>query len=86
MRLSIITVNRNNIKGLRKTFDSVLMQSFRDFEWIVVDGGSTDGSKEFIAENAEKFSYWISEPDSGIYNAMNLGSQMAQMENSPLNI
>ena len=46
MKLTIITVNLNNKDGLQKTIDSVVSQTFKDFEWIVIDGGSTDGSKE----------------------------------------
>lgn len=73
MRLSIITINLNNIKGLRRTIDSVICQTWRDFEWIIIDGGSTDGSKELLEHNQHFFSYWSSEPDKGIYNAMNKG-------------
>ena len=73
MKLSIITVNYNNREGLQRTIDSVVSQTFRDFEWIVIDGGSTDGSKELIKQYADHFSYWVSEPDKGIYNAMNKG-------------
>lgn len=73
MKLSIITINYNNLQGLRKTYQSVVSQTWQDFEWIVIDGGSTDGSKEFIEEHQAKFSYWVSEPDKGIYNAMNKG-------------
>ena len=75
--LSIITINFNNCEGLRKTIDSVVVQSFRDFEWIVIDGGSTDGSRDLIEQNAEHFSYWVSEPDKGVYNAMNKGIKVA---------
>jgi glycosyltransferase involved in cell wall biosynthesis len=78
MRLSIITVNLNNRDGLQKTIDSVVYQTFKDFEWIVIDGGSTDGSKELIEQYAEHFSYWVSEPDKGIYNAMNKGIKVAK--------
>lgn len=80
MKLSIITINYNNLEGLKKTFDSVFNQSFQDFEYIVIDGGSTDGSKEFIENNAEHISYWVSEPDKGIYNAMNKGIKVANGE------
>lgn len=77
MKLSIITINYNNLSGLRKTVDSVLAQTWRDFEWIIIDGGSTDGSKELIEEIAARpdsqIAYWCSEPDKGIYNAMNKG-------------
>lgn len=73
MLFSVITINYNNLEGLKKTIDSVVSQDYRGFEWVVVDGGSTDGSKELIEEYAEYFSYWVSEPDSGIYDAMNKG-------------
>lgn len=73
VKISIITVNLNNVEGLKKTIDSVISQTYKDFEWIVIDGGSTDGSKELIEQNAEFFSHWVSEKDSGIYNAMNKG-------------
>lgn len=80
MKLSIITVNLNNRNGLQKTIDSVVAQTFRDFEWIVIDGGSTDGSKELIEQYADRFAYWVSEPDKGIYNAMNKGIKVAKGE------
>ena len=79
-KLSIITVNLNNKDGLQKTIDSVVSQTFKDFEWIVIDGGSTDGSKELIEQYADHFSYWVSEPDKGIYNAMNKGIKVAKGE------
>lgn len=80
MKLSIITVNLNNRDGLQKTIDSVVSQTFKDFEWIVIDGGSTDGSKELIEQYADHFAYWVSEPDKGIYNAMNKGIKVAKGE------
>lgn len=80
MKLSIITVNLNNKSGLQKTIDSVISQTFKDFDWIVIDGGSTDGSKELIEKYANYISYWVSEPDKGIYNAMNKGILVAQGE------
>lgn len=80
MKLSIITVNLNNRDGLQKTINSVVAQTFRDFEWIVIDGGSTDGSKDLIEQYAEHFAYWVSEPDKGIYNAMNKGIKVAKGE------
>ena len=54
MKLSIITVNLNNKAGLQKTIDSVISQTFKDYEWIVIDGGSTDGSKELIEKYSDK--------------------------------
>src|SRR5574344_704857 len=80
MKLSIITINFNNKEGLQKTIDSVITQTFTDYEWIVIDGCSTDGSKDLIEQYAEHFSYWISEPDKGIYNAMNKGILKASGE------
>lgn len=73
MQLSIITINYNNLTGLQKTIDSVLQQSFTDYEWIVIDGGSDDRSGELIVANKSHFSFWCSEPDKGIYNAINKG-------------
>lgn len=77
LKLSIITINYNNLSGLRKTVDSVMSQTWRGFEWILIDGGSNDGSKEYIESIAAmpeaNVSYWCSEPDNGVYNAMNKG-------------
>jgi glycosyltransferase involved in cell wall biosynthesis len=72
-KLSIITINYNNLEGLKRTVDSVLNQTWKEFEYIVIDGGSTDGSAEYIESKSEHIDYWISEPDKGIYNAMNKG-------------
>ena len=109
MRLSIITINYNNAEGLRKTLSSVASQTFRDFEHIIVDGGSTDESVEIIRQYADNEDIrpegykairqenskadnpassphhlitlspiiWISEPDNGIYDAMNKGIEIA---------
>ena len=73
MKLSIITINRNNAEGLRKTIGSVVSQTFKNVECIIIDGASTDGSVDVIKEFENAITYWISEPDSGIYNAMNKG-------------
>lgn len=72
-KFSIITVNYNNCEGLRKTIESVVNQTYKDFEYIIIDGGSTDGSVDVIREYAGRIDYWVSEPDKGIYNAMNKG-------------
>jgi glycosyltransferase involved in cell wall biosynthesis len=76
--LSIITVNYNDVAGLERTIKSVQEQSAINYEHIIIDGGSTDGSAAFIEQHQEGFSYWVSEPDTGIYNAMNKGIQAAQ--------
>lgn len=73
MKLSIITINRNNASGLKKTIESVISQSYTDFEYIVIDGASTDESVDIIKSYSDKISYWVSEHDTGIYNAMNKG-------------
>jgi glycosyltransferase involved in cell wall biosynthesis len=79
MKLSIITINRNNAAGLEKTMQSVVSQTFREFEYIVIDGASTDGSVEVIKKYEAQFAHlkWVSELDSGIYNAMNKGIRIA---------
>lgn len=79
MKLSIITINRNNAVGLEKTMRSVAAQTFKEFEYIVIDGASTDGSVEVIKSLESEFAHlkWVSEPDAGIYNAMNKGLRMA---------
>ena len=86
MRLSIITINYNNADGLRKTMESVFAQTYRDYEYIIVDGASSDGSVEIIKEFAQKLENGdlrlknfkcSSEPDTGIYNAMNRGVRKA---------
>lgn len=76
-KLSIITINYNNREGLEKTIKSVIEQTTHDFEYIIIDGGSTDGSVEVIKEYEKYIDYWVSEPDNGIYNAMNKGVRVA---------
>ena len=77
MKLSIITVNWNNLDGLKRTFDSVFSQTSKNIEYIVIDAGSDDGSKELIEHNQSKISYWVSESDRGIYHGMNKGIDAA---------
>ena len=79
MKLSIITINRNNADGLKRTLDSVAAQTKKEFEHIIVDGASTDRSVEVIKEYVQtaKCVIWTSEPDTGIYNAMNKGIEIA---------
>ena len=80
MKLSVITINYNNRDGLKKTIESVVNQTYKDFEYIIIDGGSTDGSVEVLKEYSDKIDYWVSEPDKGIYNAMNKGIDIAKGE------
>jgi glycosyltransferase involved in cell wall biosynthesis len=80
MILSIITINYNNSLGLSKTIKSVINQNFKDFEYIIIDGGSIDGSVEQIFELNNKINYWISEKDTGVYHAMNKGILQAKGE------
>jgi glycosyltransferase involved in cell wall biosynthesis len=77
IKISIITVNLNNKAGLEKTVQSVISQTCRDYELIVIDGGSADGSKDVIRQYEEQISYWVSEKDKGIYHAMNKGISVA---------
>jgi len=87
MKLSIVTINYNNVEGLQKTLSSVASQTYRDLEHIIIDGGSTDGSvdviKEYVATNPNNDPFfkhiikWVSEKDDGIYNAMNKGIRKA---------
>ena len=79
-KVSVITVNLNNARGLEKTICSVISQTSKEFEFIVIDGGSKDGSVDIIKKYAHKISYWVSEPDKGIYNAMNKGIEQAEGE------
>ena len=77
MTFSIITINLNNSIGLKKTAESIASQSCKDYEWIVIDGGSTDGSKDVIKRYSNIIAHFVSEPDDGIYNAMNKGVEAA---------
>ncbi|MEO6904409.1 MAG: glycosyltransferase family 2 protein [Bacteroidia bacterium] len=73
LKLSIITINYNNAEGLEKTIQSVVAQTFINYEFIIIDGNSTDNSKQIIEKYHHKITSWVSEPDTGIYNAMNKG-------------
>lgn len=79
MKLSIITINWNNASGLKKTMESVINQSCQEFEYLIIDGGSTDGSVDVI-KKFEGFPnlQWVSEKDNGIYNAMNKGIRLSK--------
>ncbi|RDB04339.1 glycosyltransferase family 2 protein [Runella aurantiaca] len=77
-QLSVITINLNNSAGLKKTIESVVSQTFQLFEFIIIDGGSTDSSGKVIEEYSKHLTYWVSEPDCGIYHAMNKGIKVAK--------
>ena len=80
MKLSIITVTYNSEKTLRDTIESVLSQTYTDYEYIIVDGASKDNTINIVKEYEPKFEgrmRWISEPDKGIYDAMNKGIKMS---------
>lgn len=70
---SIITVCFNDCEGLKKTILSVIKQTYTNYEFLVIDGNSNDGTKEIIEKYKDHFVFWVSEPDDGIYNAMNKG-------------
>jgi len=76
-KFSIITVCLNEGEAIRDTCESIVTQTNRDFEWIVIDGGSTDGTLEILREYEDSIDCLISEQDSGIYNAMNKGAAKA---------
>lgn len=80
VKISIITVSYNAVKTIEQTILSVINQSYFNIEYIIVDGGSTDGTVGIIKKYADKISYWVSEPDKGIYDAMNKGIDVATGE------
>ena len=79
-RVSIITVVRNDVAGLLRTLASVTAQSYINRQMIVIDGGSTDGTLETLRQNASVIDILVSEPDEGIYHAMNKGVVLADGE------
>jgi putative colanic acid biosynthesis glycosyltransferase len=78
--ITVVTVVRNDARGLERTMDSVAAQDYPSLEYVVVDGASTDGTRAVIELRASEVDGWISEPDTGIYNAMNKGARMASGE------
>ena len=72
-KLSVITIVYNNVQDIERTMQSVLRQTYPNIEYLVIDGGSTDGTVALIEQYANRLDYWVSEPDKGIYNAMNKG-------------
>lgn len=78
--ISVVTVCYNAADTIEKTMLSVLNQTYHDIEYIIIDGGSTDGTVEIIRKYADRIAYWVSEPDKGIYDAMNKGIKVATGE------
>ena len=78
--VSVVTIVRNDRDGFRKTFDSVVAQDLSGIEYVVVDGASTDGTAELVRELSGQLARWISEPDAGVYDAMNKGWRLATGE------
>lgn len=79
-KVSLITVCLNSAKTLTDTIESIVAQSYQNLEYIIIDGGSTDGTLEIIRRHEKHISVWLSEPDNGIYDAMNKGIRMATGE------
>ena len=77
MKVSIITVCYNRSKTIEKSIKSVLYQDYNDIEYIIIDGGSNDGTQDIISKYKNKISHYISEPDSGMYHAINKGIKLA---------
>ena len=77
MKISVITINYNNAEGLRRTITSVLKQTYGNLQYLVIDGNSTDDSKAILTQFKQEISYAVSEPDRGIYDAMNKGIRAA---------
>lgn len=77
MKVSIITIVYNGVDEITKTMSSVFSQSYRNIEYIVIDGGSTDGTVDVVKKYEDKLAYWHSKKDEGIYDAMNIGNNIA---------
>ncbi len=77
MKISVITVSYNSVNTIEETMLSVLNQTYSNVEYIIIDGGSTDGTVDIIKKYSNKIAYWISEPDSGMYDALSKGFKKA---------
>ena len=76
--ISIITVVKNGEKYLEETIKSVINQTYKNYEYIVIDGGSKDKTLDIIKKYSDKIDYWVSETDKGLYDAFNKGMQLAK--------
>ena len=79
-KVSVVTVVYNGAATLERTIQSVLAQDLPDIEYIIVDGGSNDGTLDIIRRYEDRLTYWISEKDQGIYDAMNKGVSLCTGE------
>ena len=79
-KISIVTISYNAITEIEKTILSVINQTYTNIEYIIIDGGSTDGTVNIIKQYVDKISIWKSEPDHGVYDAMNKGIKLASGE------
>lgn len=77
LKISIITIVYNAVQTIEETINSVINQPCEDIEYIIIDGGSTDGTLDIIKKYENQISYWVSEPDYGLYHAMNKGIEKA---------
>ena len=82
MQISVITICYNNLHGLRRTADSILAQTTPPVSWLVVDGGSVDGTRDYLAKLDVPYLSFISEPDDGLYDAMNKGLDRIGLEDA----
>ncbi len=78
MKLSVITIVFNDVENIEKTINSVFSQTYSNIEYIIIDGASKDGTVDIIKKYSDKLFFWSSEPDAGLYDAMNKGINKAR--------